>query len=235
MGLGSEFEDIGQFLDQPVAATPVSVPATGIPTPVPPAPVVAAPVAATPVMAPPSSFAQPIPSTVSPTGVQSPYAAPIPQRHGRGSAVSGSVVQPLYNARTFIKIFGWMMLIGGVLQFLMMGLQFVMLLFTGFQFQGPAGPSRSAGRMVGVLIGGAIGFIFPFITTWIGWQVKNAGSLLTVGVETGDKEKTRMACECLANYFRVMGIIAIIVMGLMALFLLLALVGLIIGFASSVR
>ena len=228
VGVGAEFEDIGQFLDQPVAATPVTVPSTRPPAA---APVAAVPVAATPVMAPPA-MVPPMPPA-APSGVQSPYAAPIPQQHSRGSAVSGSVVQPLYNARTFIKIFGWAMLIIGVLQFLVMGVQFLALLFAGFQTQGLGGPSRSAGRMVGLMIGSVIGFIFPFIITWIGWQVKSAGSLLTVGVESGDKGKIQKACECLANYFRVMGIIAMIMLGLMALLLLIGLVGLIIGLAGA--
>lgn len=105
IGPDSEFEDIGNFLDQPVAAAaPVGIPVA--------APFAAAPPMATPVAAPPMMS-----PTVPPVGVKSPYTTPaVGKSAARGGGLAGSVMQPLYEARTMMKIVGWMMFIGGILQ-----------------------------------------------------------------------------------------------------------------------
>ena len=112
IGMGAQFEDIGNFLDQPPAATPVSAPAANIPAAM---PVAAAPAMATPVAPPPMSA----PAVSS--GVQSPYHSPMSSKPGRrskgggGGGYSSGVMQPLYEARTMMKIWGWMNFIIGIL------------------------------------------------------------------------------------------------------------------------
>lgn len=99
-GLGSEFEDLGSLINQPMAAAPSSgVPTAGIPAAKPVAP----PPMVSPAVAPPFAAGQ------------SPYASPVSARPAGSSGTIASVMQPLYEARTMMKIWGWMNFIIGIL------------------------------------------------------------------------------------------------------------------------
>ena len=221
---GSQFEDFGDLLNQAVGVPAAQVAPS---TPAPPA-------MATPVGLP---VAMPValPSSIPPAAaVASPYAAPMKQsknRGGNGRAMSNSVVQPLYEARMFIKIFGWAMFLLGIFQFLAFGLQTIALIFASVSGPGPGG--RGSGYALGVLFGSmVIGFIFPFVTTYLGWQIKGAGRNLTVGVETGDQGLIQMACQQMAAYFRVMGILALIGLVMLAIGFLFIFLGALVSFAG---
>ena len=99
-GLGGNFEELGNVLDTPVME-PIGLP---------PAPIAA------PVASPlPPAMATPVaPLPVSMPAPSSPYSSPVSKKSG--PAISGNVMQPLYDARNMIKIFGWVMFIGGILQ-----------------------------------------------------------------------------------------------------------------------
>lgn len=97
--LGSEFEDLSNLVNQPVAAAPLAVATAGIPAAKPVAP----PAMMPPAVAPPY------------VGTQSPYASPVSARPAASSGAIASVMQPLYEARTFMKIWGWMNFIIGIL------------------------------------------------------------------------------------------------------------------------
>jgi DNA-directed RNA polymerase subunit RPC12/RpoP len=102
--LGGNFEDIGNFLDQPSAAPVGLPPAVGVPvaSPMPPPPAMASPVGV------------PLPSSVPPPMAQSPYSSPMP-KGSSANVISGSIMQPLYEARGLMKFFGWSMFIIGIL------------------------------------------------------------------------------------------------------------------------
>ena len=251
--LGGSFEDMGDLLDKPLS-TPVSLPASPPPVapmaapapaaPIPVAPIVSPPPAATPptMVAPPAMAAPPVAPMAPPmaplgtsvpaTGYASPYAAPMSQpKAGGGGAISGSVVQPLYEARTLIKIFGWGMFIIGIMQFFMFGLQMIMLVIG---VASNSGRNNMAAASFGVLVGAIFGLIIPFVTTWIGWQIKSAGSNLTIGVQSGDKQRIRLACQQLASYFRLMGVLTLVGMIIMAIALLFLLIGVAFAIAAGV-
>ncbi len=101
--LGGNFDDIGNFLDQPSAAPVGLPPAVGVPV----ASQAPPPAMATPVGAP-------LPSSVPPPMAKSPYSAPMNRKPSR-RAGSGGVMHPLYEARTMMKIWGWMTFIMGIL------------------------------------------------------------------------------------------------------------------------
>lgn len=104
--LGGNFEDIGSFLDQPAGGAQVGLPpAIGVPVAAPIAP--PPPAMATPV-------GSPLPSSVPPPMVQSPYSAPM-AKSSSANAISGSIMQPLYEAKGLMKIFGWTSFILGIL------------------------------------------------------------------------------------------------------------------------
>jgi len=220
--VSGNFEDVGNLLEPLAADPPMGMPpAAAVP--------LAAPAPAMPLPAPAQPAA--LPSSIPPVSA-SPYASPIKQkRRSGGGSISGSVVQPLYEARTFIKIFGWAMFIVGIIQLVVGFLQIIVFMF-GAMASARGGPNSGA-IAFSLIFGTIIGFIVPFITTWIGWQVKTAGSNLTAGVETGDKELVRMACQRLANFFRIMGILGMIGLGIMAILLFLAISAFIVAFAAS--
>lgn len=157
-----------------MAAVPMAVPAPAMP--------VSAP--ASPMALPPS-----VPGA-------SPYASPVSRKGG--AAISAGVVQPLYEARTYIKITGWSLVVLGVLYCLMI-----------------------------------IYAVIGWLPLWMGWQLKGAGQALTEGVETGNDAQVHLACQRLATYFKIMGVLTIIGLVFMALGVLFGVVMLIIGISSG--
>lgn len=95
--LGGNFEDIGNVLEAPVGLPPAPLPPLATPLP----PAMAAPVA-------------PLPSSIPKAA--SPYSPPAASpRKSSGAAISGNIMQPLYEARGMMKIWGWMTFIIGIL------------------------------------------------------------------------------------------------------------------------
>ncbi len=103
LAIGGNFEDIGSFLDQPAAAPVGLPPAVGVPV----ASSTGPPAMATPVT-------PRLPSSVPPPTFHSPYSTPMAQKPSGGS-MSASLMQPLYEARTMMKIWGWMAFVIGIL------------------------------------------------------------------------------------------------------------------------
>ena len=119
----------------------------------------------------------------------------------------------------YLQIVGWMMLIGGILQCISGILQFFFVIINAF------GRVRAndASIIIGALIGSLFTLVVGYVMFWVGSQLQKAGSAIAKGVETGDKGKIHSACKGIANYFRVIGIMAIVTLvlsGLLIMFIL---------------
>jgi hypothetical protein len=185
--MSGDLDDVGQMLDpSPMTPPPIAPPPQAVPVAAPAVPMSAMAPAASPMA---------LPASVPNIPPSSPYASPVTRK---GAAISAGVVQPLYEARNMIKVFGWVMFIVGLLQCL---------------------------TIVYAIVG--------WLPLWMGWQVKGAAEALTVGVETGDKAQVHVACQRLATYFKIAGVLSIIWLVMVALALIFVLIMFIIGLTSA--